>query len=57
MSCTSDNEFRNSLLVSRPVRQALALYTLKSFRRPFPVIEAETGAMMRQRGVVPQFGF
>ena len=32
--------------VSRPVRQALALDTLKSRRRPFPVSEAEIGAVI-----------
>ena len=40
--------FRNRgfCLVSRPVRQALALDTLKSNRRPFPVSEAEFGAVI-----------
>ena len=33
-------------LVSRPVRQALALNTLKSRRRPFPVRKAEFGAVI-----------
>jgi len=33
-------------LVSRPVRQALALDTLKSRRRPFPVSKAEFGAVI-----------
>ena len=37
---------RGFCLVSRPVRQALALDTLKSSRRPFPVSEAEFGAVI-----------
>jgi len=32
--------------VSRPVRQALALDTMKCLRHPFPVIEAEFGAVI-----------
>jgi len=40
--------FRNLwfCLVSRPVRQALALDTLKSRRRPFPVSKTEFGAVI-----------
>ena len=37
---------RGFCLVSRPVRQALALDTLKSRCRPFPVSEAEFGAVI-----------
>jgi hypothetical protein len=33
-------------LVSRPVRQALALDTSESLCRPFPIIHAKTGAII-----------
>jgi hypothetical protein len=34
------------ILVSRPVRQALALDTLESLRRPFPIANAKAGTIV-----------